>query len=178
MPASGPEPRAGQPALSPEGPPPVPLTLDREGHWSHEGRPIEHPGLVSVLNRHLVVDDDGTVEVRVPNRGFVERAVVTVEELPYYVTAVRTGDTLCVRLNDESDETLAPSDVWLVGDDRLYCRVKGGRHPARFLRDAYLALAARIDEDGEGGWRLRLGDDASPLRVEVQAPPWPPRPAG
>jgi len=156
------------------GPDAVPLTLDREGRWFHEGRPIEHPGLVGVLNRHLTVLDDGTVEVRVPNRGFVERAVVTVEELPYYVTSVTPGVPLRVRLNDESEEALSPADLWLVGDDRLYGRVKGGRWPARFLRDAWLALAPCFDEDGAGGWVLRLGGSATPLRSEPRPPVWPP----
>lgn len=166
MPASGPE-------LNPAGPPPVPLTLDHEGRWFHEGLPIEHPGLVSLLNRHLVVDDDGTVEVRVPNLGFVERGAVTVEELPYYVTAVAFGATPTLRLNDESEEPLDPASVWLVGDDRLYCRVKGGRFPARFLRAAYLALASHVQEAGDG-WVLVLGATRVVVPVQPLAPAWPP----
>jgi hypothetical protein len=160
-----------------KGPPPVLLTLDREGRWFHEGLPVLHPGLVSVLNRHLVVDDDGSVEVRVPNHGFVERALVTVEELPYYVTSVSPGAPLTVRLNDETEEHVSLSDVWLVGDDRLYCRVKGGRHAARFRRDPYLALAACIEDDGRGGWLLASGGAREPLRVEAAPPAWPPRSA-
>jgi len=166
MPASGPE-------LNPAGPSPVLLTLDREGRWFHEGLPILHAGLVSLLNRHLVVDADGTVEVRVPNEGFVERAVVTVAELPYYVTAVSLGPAPVVRLNDESSEPLDPAGVWLVGDDRLYCRVKGGRFPARFLRDAYLALASCF-EDSADGWVLALGGTRVPVPVQPHAPAWPP----
>lgn len=163
MPASGLE----------KGPPPVALTLDREGRWFHEGLPVLHPGLVSLLNRHLVVDDDGSVEVRVPNRGYVERGVVTVEELPYYVTSVTLGASPSLRLNDETEEPLAPDSVWLVGDDRLYCRVKGGRFPARFLRPAYLTLASRFDECPDG-WVLALGATRVVVPVQGGAPPWPP----
>ena len=165
MPASGPD--------TPHGPPPVPLTLDREGHWWHEGRPIEHPGLVRLLNRHLVILDDGSVEVRVAGREVVERALVTVEELPYYVIAVTKLQPLTVRLNDESVEAVDPADLWLVGDDRLFVRVKGGRHPARFLRTPWLTLAAHFEEAAGGGWALCLSDAVTPVRVEPSPPVWP-----
>jgi len=127
-------------------PPPVHLTLSHEGRWSHEGDEITHPGLLHVLNRGLTVLEDGTVEVRVGQ----ERALVTVEERPYFVTRVALGDPLTVRLNDESEERVPLAALCIRGQDALLLPVKGGRFVARFLREPYLKLASRLEPEGAG----------------------------
>jgi hypothetical protein len=124
----------------------VQLTLSREGLWFHEGGEITHPGLVHVLNRGLVVLEDGAVEVRVGH----ERAQVTVEERPYFVTEVGLGDPLTVRLNDESQERVPLAALRIRGEDALLLPVKGGRFMARFLRGPYLKLASLLEAEGQG----------------------------
>jgi uncharacterized protein len=175
------------PSTKPEGPlgdgtgapPPVQLTLDRDGNWFHDGQPILHPKLRRLLDRHLLVTDEGEVEVRVGNGDRVERALVTVEELPYQVRDIEVSakdndaGTLFVVLNDESREEITPDKLRVVGDDALYCFVKDGRYPARFLRSPYIRLASRFDEDGHGGFVLPLGGRRWPLTQQEEAPPWP-----
>lgn len=152
-------------------PPPVDLLLDRDGRWFHEGQPVLHPGLVSVLNRHLVISEDHRVEVRVGH----EVARVTVEELPYVVvSAAVEPDGLRLRLNDESEERIPFHDLALVGDDALYAAVKSGRYPARFLRTPYVKVASAFEEAGDGHYALPVGDVRHPVTLLTRRPAWPP----
>jgi hypothetical protein len=152
-------------------PPPVELFLDREGRWFHEDRPILHRGLLSVLNRHLVISEDHRVEVRVGH----EVARVTMEDLPYLiVSAAVEPDGLRLRLNDESEERIPFHDLALVGDDALYASVKSGRYPARFLRTPYVQVASAFEEVADGVYALPAGGVQHPVTILTRRPAWPP----
>jgi hypothetical protein len=64
-----------------------------------------------------------------------------------------------LRLIDNSEEDLVPETL-SVGDEHVpYCKVKGGRFPARFSRAGYYQLAPYIHEDKqEGKYFLLLND--------------------
>jgi uncharacterized protein len=159
---------------SSKAPPPVQLSLDRDGNWFHDGEPILHPQLKRLLDRSITVCEDGRVEVQVGNGARMERAFVSVEDLPYQVRDVEVLATGAVKviLNDESDEEIAPDALWIVGEDALYCHVKGGRFAARFLRQPYIRVASRFEEDGEGGFVLPLAGKRWAIARQDDAPVW------
>ncbi|MGE4093434.1 MAG: hypothetical protein AB7G75_21630, partial [Candidatus Binatia bacterium] len=63
-----------------------------------------------------------------------------------------------LRLNDESEEQLDPTSLYIEAGNVLYCRVKKQEYTARFLRPAYYQLTAYIEEDNTNGtFSLRVG---------------------
>ncbi|RLB20203.1 MAG: hypothetical protein DRG71_10075, partial [Deltaproteobacteria bacterium] len=63
-----------------------------------------------------------------------------------------------IHLSDGTKEELEPETLFVGNEDVLYCKVKGGKFPARFLRPAYYQLAEHIREE-EGQFYLFLGKE-------------------
>ena len=118
----------------------------------------------------MTIDDDGTARLRLGE----DKAQVDIEDTPWVVTQVEGAppDGFTVVLNDETREPLDPETLTVGADNVLYCRVKGGRHAARFLRPAYYELmrhaAPRIGRRARaaacGRRRIPLGPDAGARR--------------
>lgn len=122
------------------------LRIDRAGRLWHQGDEVTHPGLRRALLRWLDVLPDGRPIVRLDD---VRYAYVDVDDLPLRVVAVRwDGDRPTVFLDDETEEPLALATLAVDPDDRLRCRVRDGRLPARFTTTAQLSLLDRADENG------------------------------
>jgi hypothetical protein len=126
------------------------IRFGRDGRWYADGQPITNPRIARLFARSVHRRADGAYELRVAE----ERAVISVDDTPYVVTAASTGadGTVWIDLNDETREALAPGTLRVGADDVLYCRVKNGQEWARFLRPAYYQLADRIVADGSGGF--------------------------
>lgn len=129
------------------------LRLDREGRWWHEGQPVEHPRVAALFHRGLGRAPDGRYTLTVgPQWCFVE-----VEDAPYVVRAARLDDAgAALTLSDASVERLDPATLTLGADGALRCLVKAGAMPARFSRQAQLALADALGDEG-GRLTLALG---------------------
>jgi hypothetical protein len=125
------------------------IRFGRDGRWYADGQPITNPRIARLFARSVHRCADGSYELRVAE----ERAAISVDDTPYVVTAASTdaAGTVWVELNDETREALAADTLSAGADDVLYCRVKGGREWARFLRPAYYQLADRLVDDGNGG---------------------------
>ena len=97
-----------------------------------------------------------------------DRASVEIEDTPYVVTQV-AGDPergFTLRLNDESEERLSPPTLTIGANDVLYCKVKGQKHAARFLRPAYYQLTQHVQPAATGeGFVLHIGKTAYPIQV-------------
>ena len=130
------------------------LRIDRDGGWLHEGEEVSHEGILASLREGLQVDADGHFiqigQVRIP---------VEVEDAPFAVVRFEAdGDGFALCLNDESREALDPGSLRLRAGDVPYCRVKGGRFEARFIRAAAWQLLQRVEAQPEGGApRLLVG---------------------
>jgi hypothetical protein len=137
------------------------ITFGKDGRWYSDDEPIPNRAITRLFSRTLKVLPDGRARLELGE----DRADVIVEDTPWVVTAVE-GDPargFTVMLNDESREPLDPATLRVGAENVLYCRVKGGRHEARFLRPAYYELARHV-EVGEGGTAmLRVGDRKAPL---------------
>jgi hypothetical protein len=116
-----------------------------------------------LFSRSIRVNPDGSYYLQVAE----ERAPITVEDTPYVVTTVEDGtdgDDLVVVTNDGERERLDPTTLEVGRDDVLYCRVKGGRFRARFLRSAYYHLSGRFEATDDGRFVIRIGGRRFPIR--------------
>jgi hypothetical protein len=140
------------------------IRLHASGRFSHDGAPVEHPGMArafaSWIGRH---PDDGRY---ILSNGW-DWTYFTVEDVPFFVERVFERDGWpWLALSDGSEEPLAPNGVSLRGEDALYVRVKGGEFDARFARHAQLGLSPWLEEREDGGVSLRIQGDHYPLGLE------------
>jgi uncharacterized protein len=123
------------------------ITFGKDGLWYCDGEVIPNKSICRLYARAMTVDDDGTAQLQLGE----DKAFVTIEDTPWVVVQVE-GDArrgFQVVLNDETLEPLDPRSLRVGAGNVLYCRVKGGRHEARFLRPAYYELL-RHAETGPG----------------------------
>lgn len=139
------------------------IRFGRDGHWYSDDERIENPRIALLFSRRVKRRADGGYELEMGE----ERAPIEVEDTPYVVRRIE-GDPatgLSIVLNDESSEALDLETLETGSDNALYCRVKGGAHPARFLRSAYYHLAPWIRPcPSEAGFVLAAGDREFPIR--------------
>ncbi|MCP4445306.1 MAG: DUF1285 domain-containing protein [Myxococcales bacterium] len=124
------------------------ILLDREGRLWHEGEQITHGRFQTALRCWLDVLPDGRTILRLDETRY---AYVDVEDAHLLVASVRWhDDSATIYLNDGSSEELAYDTLEQSEDNALYCRVRKGKLTARFLTQAYYALAVNIDHaEGE-----------------------------
>jgi len=128
------------------------IRFTRDGRWTCDGEPIANPAICRLYARAMTVGDDGVARLELGE----DRAVVEVEDTPWVVTTVdRTADGgFEVVLNDGTREPLSPDTLRVGPDHVLYCRARGGRHEARFLRAAYYELIRHAEPTADGGLAL------------------------
>ena len=128
------------------------ITFGKDGRWYCDGEVIPNKAICRLYAKAMTIDDDGTARLRLGE----DKAQVDIEDTPWVVTQVEgePAGGFTVVLNDETREPLDPSTMSVGAADVLYCRVKGGRHAARFLRPAYYELK-RFAVPGPGD-RLEL----------------------
>jgi hypothetical protein len=138
------------------------ISFGKDGWWYANDERIENRRINLLFSQHLRKAEDGSYEIVLGR----DRASVEIDDAPYVVTALH-GDLdqgLRVRLNDASEEALAPDSLYVGQENVLYCRVKGQEYLARFLRAAYYQIAAYIQEEPEtGAFVLRLNDRSYPI---------------
>ena len=138
------------------------IRFGRDGRWYTDDEPIPNRAICRLFSRAMRVLPDGRGRLELGE----DKADVIIEDTPWVVTAVE-GDPargFFLVLNDETREPLDPATLTVGGDHVLYCRVKGGRHRARFLRPAYYELMRfAVPGPGDrlelpvGGRRIPLG---------------------
>ena len=140
------------------------LSIDDEGRFCVHGERIAHARTLEVLWASLARRADGRYLVHVGR----ESAIVDVPFAPYAVRGLVPGPVgLDVLLSDGSREPLRPRTLRVGRDGVLRCTVKE-EEPARFTRDAQVALGLRMEEDrgAPGGFRLFLGAESWPVGAE------------
>jgi hypothetical protein len=142
------------------------LSVDRDGTWRHDGVPIRHPRTIRMLIEHLEPGEEGRPVVRVGNVW----SYVRCEDTPLVVRDVTLPDRpddpdarIVLTLHDGIEEPLDPATLTVGDDDALFCRVRGGRFDARFLRAAHYRLAMQIVDRSPEPFALVLGGRAWPL---------------
>jgi hypothetical protein len=142
--------------------PPCMIFVSKEGKWYHEGAEIIHRPIFLWMIQSLDRTEDGLYIVHMNN----QKCFLEVEDTPLVVTRVSfeatlpvAGEQVLLTLNDDSQEPLDPSTLRISEESVLYCTVKNGKFPARFLRPAYYQITEKISEDNQGGFSLDLGGD-------------------
>jgi uncharacterized protein len=130
------------------------IVLDAAGRFSHDGVPVEHPGLArafaSWIDRH---PDDGRF---ILNNGY-DWTYFHVEDVPYLVLGLREQDgALRLRLSDGSESGLEPETLTVGAHGALYGSVKGGQFRARFTPAAQTALAPWLSAAENGDIFLEI----------------------
>ncbi len=132
------------------------IRLDAQGRFWHEGRLVEHAGLLaglhSWISRH---PDDGRY---ILTNGY-DWTYFTVEDAPYFVRAIRAeGDRVLLVLSDGTEEAWDPETTRVGNGDALYAMVKGeargGPFEARFTPHAQTSLAPLLVEGDRPAVRL------------------------
>jgi hypothetical protein len=118
------------------------IRLDAEGRFFHEGARVEHPRLEAAMHTWIARHpDDGRF---ILTNGY-DWTYFTVEDVPYFVRAVRVEpDCVVLRLSDGTEEAWKPEQT-RFREDRAYALVKGG-FEARFDRHALASLGEILEE--------------------------------
>ena len=145
------------------------IYVAKDGKWYHEGAEIIHRPIFLWMIQSMEKTDDGLFIVHMNN----QKCYLEVEDTPLVVQQVdliRDGSENKARirltLNDDSREILDPETLRINQESVLYCSVKSGRFPARFLRAAYYQIAEHISEDETGNFVLQLDDQRTPIRLK------------
>ena len=123
------------------------IRRDARGRWFNGEDPITHPLLVRSFDGWIDLAEDG----RYCLSNDINWAYIEVEGPPYLVRTVRVdaaGATLA--LSGDLEERLATDTLMTDADGALWCRVRGGRVPARFDNHAAAQLAEHAAEDSDG----------------------------
>ena len=138
------------------------IRFGRDGCWYADDERISNQRIANLFSRHIQRGTDGGYVIRMGD----EQARIEVEDTPYVVVAVSAADdALCVELNDGSSEALDATTLEVGHDQVPYCRVKGGRERARFLRPAYYQLARFVSEPEPGQFEVRTGASIHRIRA-------------
>jgi len=143
------------------------ISFGKDGWWYANDERIQNRRINVLFSQHLRKISEGTYEIAI---GW-DRVAVEIDDTPYVITQVSgdSEDGFILRLNDESEERLAPHTLRVGQDHVLYCRVKEDEHLARFLRPAYYQLTAHVQEDvATHSYLLRVGDGLFPISTSSQ----------
>jgi uncharacterized protein len=124
------------------------IKFGKDGRWYSDDEPIPNRAINRLFSRTLKVLPDGRAWLELGE----DKADVLIEDTPWVVTSV-DGDPahgFAVVLNDETREPLDPASLRIGPGHVLYCRVKDGRHEARFLRPAYYELMRHAEPAADG----------------------------
>ncbi len=131
------------------------IYVDKEGSWFHNGSPIIHRGFILLFYQLLRLDDQGRYIIKLND----QVCRLDVEDTPFvvvrasFVAAGNDGerDRFVLHLTDDTQEELDPTTLSSGPDHVLYCKIRGGKFPARFSRPSYYQLAHHVEEDLESG---------------------------
>ncbi len=128
------------------------ISIDKDGRWFYQGSEMIHRDIVLLFYQHLHIDSQGRYLIRLAG----EECYVKVEDTAFAVLRIdlktygNREECFRIWLNDESEELLDLDALFVGKENVLYCKVKGGKFPARFQRPAYYQLAKYVqEEDGK-----------------------------
>ena len=121
------------------------IRIDKEGRFFHEDDLITHEALWRALAGWVDVDPESG---RYILKNDINWAFVAVEDTPLVVKRLYDETIL---LTDGSEEPLDWASLSVSDDDVPYVRVRGGKLPARFSRQAAYTFLEKARTDEQGG---------------------------
>lgn len=138
--------------------PPCLIQVDEEGKLFHDGAPMIHPGILELIYESVYFED-GAYFLKV---GKQKCQLEVADTFHVVVRAESREDGVEVTINDGSNGMLDLDSLWIGGGDVLYCMIKDGKFPARFMRQAYYQITERLVEH-DGGFALDISGKLHPL---------------
>jgi len=124
--------------------PPCEITIDKDGTWYHKGVQIIRKDIIKFFYEHMDLDEHGRYIISWKG----EKCIVDVLDTAFFVQRVdQINGHFLLYISDETQEKLAPETLYIGKDNVLYCRIKSGKFPARFIRSAYYQIAEYIREE-------------------------------
>lgn len=126
-----------------------PIFIDKEGRWFFQGSEMIRRDIVLLFCRHLHRDSQGRYLIRLAE----EESYVDVEDTAFVISRIdlqshgECEPCFHIWLNDDSREVLNLDTLFVGKGNVPYCRVKEGKFPARFQRQAYYQLAEHVHEE-------------------------------
>ncbi|MFT5434821.1 MAG: hypothetical protein ACI9OJ_005536 [Myxococcota bacterium] len=136
------------------------VRLDKEGRWSLDGKPVEHPRVQKLFHSGVSQDlESGEAKLMVGTQWcYIEH----LEDTAFFVSALRVRDgQIEVDLADGQSQIIDPATFTMRGDSDVYCRLASG-HRARLLRDAVASLDGILCEVGDG-FGITVGTRIHPI---------------
>ena len=135
------------------------IAIDAEGHFFHDGGPVEHDKLTAAMHSWIArhPDDDRFILTN----GY-DWTYFTVEDAPYVVRSIRmTDDAVMLVLSDGTEEAWHANGTRIAKSGAIYTQVKRdkkpGKYEAKFSRHAQLSLGPYLEENENGnGLTIRL----------------------
>jgi hypothetical protein len=139
------------------------ISFRHDGHWYNDEDRIENSRIALLFSRSIRRNRDGSYFLQVAD----ERAPIMVEDTPYVVIGIDDDGVggFVIVTNDEVREPLDPSTLEVGEANVLYCSVKQGGFPARFLRNAYYRLAEHFRTDDGENFSILISDHYYPIRT-------------
>lgn len=145
------------------------ICLHATGRWTHRGQPFENERVIRLFSKSVKRTEGGTWILHIGR--FIYP--IEVEDVGFFVERVeldQASNQATITLSDLSQETLDPTTLSYDTPGHLYCTIKGGEHRARFLRQAYYALAEHVELDEREHLILTLGDARIDLGLDTEQP--------
>ncbi|HKN00511.1 MAG TPA: DUF1285 domain-containing protein [Candidatus Binataceae bacterium] len=144
------------------------ISFRRDGNWYTDEERIDNPRIALLFSKSIRQNPDGSYDLKVGD----ERASIEVEDTPYVVRTLEDDELggFMMVLNDDEREPLDAAALEVGPDNALYARVKGRKHRARFLRNAYYHLTDRLEADDAGRFFLNLRGARHPIGTDQSAP--------
>ena len=144
------------------------IRLDAEGNWFHNGAPFTNERIIDFFSKSVDITRDGRYVIHYAD--FVYPIVV--EDAPVFVTGVRFegfGDfeEVFITLRSRGEEKLDIDSIYVKPNNCLYCRVEGGRMPAKFTRSPSFQVLERLEESDDT-FHLHIGGKRIVLREKVE----------
>ena len=144
------------------------IFIDKEGRWFYQGLEMVRRDIVLLFYQHLHLDGQGQYLIRLGG----EERYLEVEDTAFMVSRIDLqthgdgGASFRIWLNDDSQAALNLDTLFVGKGNVLYCRVKEGRFPARFRRQAYYQLAEHVQEKN-GKYLISLNGRSHLIRQDV-----------
>lgn len=146
------------------------IRLDSEGNWTHNGRPFQNQKIIDFFHQSIFRTRDGQYVLHYGDFTYP----ITVDDAPFIVTGVRfTGfgdfEQAYITLKSGVEEELDPDSLYFKrADNSLYCMVRGGTMPAKFLRSPSFCVLERLEES-EDTFHLTICGKRIVLREKDQS---------
>lgn len=123
------------------------ILLDKNGNWFHNGEPFINERIIRFFNGAVNRTADGTYVLHYDRYTWP----ITVEDVPVFITGVRVlgygpFEEIILNLSTGEEEKLDADTLYYKDNNALYCKVHGGRLPAKFQHSPSFQVLERLDE--------------------------------